>query len=154
MYASRQFRYILNWVSHSVGDRNTLHARSCQVHSDAGLFCFHGDLTWNLSSERILALSCVHGSRTSEHTRPTFTVKRCCGSQECHLHTLRQPCSHSRRRWPAMRGGRAIIPQGARVHPAIEADHLFRYRTDLQDFLQRDRLLRLGRQGTTERTSG
>ena len=65
VHASREFRYMVDWFSQSLGDRNALHARSCQVQSDAGGVCNLGDLMWNSHGDKIVAYVCVHGFRTS-----------------------------------------------------------------------------------------
>ena len=154
VYASREFRYMVDWPSRSLGDGNPNHVSSGQVQWDARGGCIHGDLMWHLVGERILAHVCVHGIRPSYHTRP----RSCAQGSLCkppHLHPLQHRCSLCRLHSPALRGLRPRrVPPRGQDRPPEEAERLCVSLTDSRDYLLRERLQRLGRQGTIQRTSG
>ena len=82
-------------------------------------------------------------------------LKGRCGVQGCHLHSLQHRCSLCRLHSLAIRGTRPRrIPQGARERLPDGAERLFGSRSDSRECLLRERLQRLGRQGTRKRTSG
>lgn len=155
VHASREFRYMVDWFSQSLGDRNALHARSCQEQSDALGSCIHGDLMWNLDSANILTYVRVHGFRTIYHTRPRSCTQESLWCPGLPSALLPHRCSLCRLHSLAIRGTRPRrVPHGARDRPPHGAEHLFGSQTDSRDCLLRERLQRLGQQGTRKRTGG